>query len=154
MRISPKRINPERINETGFTLIEVIVTLVVGAVLGTIIVTYMGTALTESAIPVLRVQHSNTLGQVVENITANYNKLNSNDLNNGTSVALATLSANINNGHVPASVPYYGPYSIVYKGYIAFDGSGNQISDTSGDNRVLKITLQQGDQIITTLFTR
>ena len=147
-------VTPALKNQTGFTLIEVIVTLTVGAILGSMLVTYMGRTLADSVTPVLRVQHANTLGRVVENITANYNKLNSEDLSNSTNVALPSLSTNIDNGSDPSNTPYYGPYIVVFKGYIAFDNNGVQITDTSGGNRVLKATLQQGDQVITTLFTR
>lgn len=135
-------------NQTGFTLIEVIVTLTVGAILGTMLVTYMGRTLADSVTPVLRVQNANTLGQVVENITANYNKLSSEDVNG----ALSTLSTNIKNGNKESSTPYYGLYDIVSNGYIVFDKGDENPGPLDG--RVLKITLKQGDQEITTLFTR
>jgi len=63
--------------QEGFTLLEVIVTLVVAAILGTILVSFMGQGLTGSVQPLIRVQNANTLGQVLENITADYAKLNS-----------------------------------------------------------------------------
>lgn len=141
-------------NKKGFTLLEVIVTMIVAAILGSILVSFMGSNLMGSVTPLIRVQNSNTLTQVFENITADYNKLNSDDVGNNTTVALSTLSTNIDSGNNSSSTPYYGPYTIVYKGYISFDGSGNEAVDTSGQNKVLKITLRQGDQTLTTLFTK
>lgn len=138
----------------GFTLLEVIVTMTVAAILGTILVSFMGSSLTGSVTPLLRVQNAGTLSQVFENITADYNKLNADDVGNNTSVALSTLNTNIDTGNNIASSPYYGPYTIVYKNYISFDGGGNQVVDSSGNNKVLKVTLRQGDQTITTLFTK
>ncbi|MEN6507926.1 MAG: type II secretion system protein [Smithella sp.] len=138
----------------GFTLLEVIVTLIVAAILGSILVSFMGDNIIGSVTPLRRVQNANSLTQVFENITSDYNKLNFDDNDAGTSVALSTLSAHIDNGHVSTGDPYYGTYTIVYKGYIAFDSSGNQIADTSGNNRVLKVTLRQGEQTITSLFTK
>lgn len=138
----------------GFTLLEVIITMTVAAILGTILFSFMSTNITGSITPLIRVQNANTLTRVFENITADYNKLNSDDIDHNTSVALSTLNSHIDSGNVQTSNPYYGSYTIVYKGYISFDGSGNQIADSSGDNRVLKVTLRQGDQTITTLFTK
>lgn len=140
-------------DKRGFTLLEVIVTMIVAAILGTILVSFMGSNLTGSALPLVRVQNAGTINQVFENITADYNKLNSDDVVNNTSVALSTLSTHIDSGNNSAGNPYYGPYTIVYKGYITFS-SGNQIPDTSGQNKVLKVTLRQGDQTLTTLYTK
>ena len=142
-------------NKKGFTLLEVIVTMIVAAILGTMLVTLMGNGVTDSVTPLLRVQNANTLGQVVENITADYAKLNSDDVGNSTTIALSTLHTNITNGNVSTSTPYYGPYTIVYLSYISFDGSGNQVLNGAPNSyRVLKVSLRQGEQTITTLFTK
>lgn len=58
--------------EKGFTLLEIIVTLTIAAILGTILVTYMGTALTKSGEPVVRSKQMYELQQVMENIKATY----------------------------------------------------------------------------------
>ena len=58
--------------EKGFTLLEIIVTLTIAAILGTILVTYMGTALTKSGEPVVRTKQMYELQQVMENIKATY----------------------------------------------------------------------------------
>jgi len=139
--------------ESGFTLLEVVVTLIVAAILGTILVSFMGSNITGSATPLLRVQNASTISQVMENITADYNKLNSEDVDNNTSIALSTLNTNIDNGNNSANTHYYGPYAVVYKSYILFN-SGNEVPDTTGANRILKVTLRQGEQTITTLFTK
>jgi prepilin-type N-terminal cleavage/methylation domain-containing protein len=60
-------------NTRGFTLIEIIITLTVTAVLATMIFTYFGTAFTESVTPVTRLKNSAALQRVIENITADYN---------------------------------------------------------------------------------
>jgi prepilin-type N-terminal cleavage/methylation domain-containing protein len=57
----------------GFTLIEIIVTLTITAVLATMIFTYFGKAFTESVIPITRLKSSAALQRVMENITADYN---------------------------------------------------------------------------------
>jgi prepilin-type N-terminal cleavage/methylation domain-containing protein len=57
----------------GFTLIEIIVTLTITAVLATMIFTYFGKAFTESVTPLTRLKSSAALQRVMENITADYN---------------------------------------------------------------------------------
>ena len=57
----------------GFTLIEIIVTLTITAVLATMIFTYFGKAFTESVKPIIRLKSSATLQRAMENITADYN---------------------------------------------------------------------------------
>ncbi len=57
----------------GFTLIEIIVTLTITAVLATMIFTYFGKAFTESVTSITRLKSSAALQRVMENITADYN---------------------------------------------------------------------------------
>ena len=139
----------------GFTLIEVIVTLIVAAILGTMLVTFMGSTLTGSVQPVLRVQQANTTGQVMENITADYNKLNSDDIGNSTTVALSTLKGNVLAGSTDAS-RYGAIYTIIYNDYVLLNSNGTTppIADGTGDNRTLRVSIRQGSQTLTTLFTK
>ena len=56
----------------GFTLLEVIITLIVASILGTILISYMGTVMTGSAqLPYRQVQVYE-MNQVMDNITADY----------------------------------------------------------------------------------
>ena len=59
--------------QQGFTLLEIIITLTVTAVLATMIYTYFGKAFTESVTPITRLNSSAALQRVMENITADYN---------------------------------------------------------------------------------
>jgi prepilin-type N-terminal cleavage/methylation domain-containing protein len=56
----------------GFTLIEIIVTLVIVAVMGTMIYSYLGTAFSQSVTPVLQLQKYTDLHRAMENIRAAY----------------------------------------------------------------------------------
>jgi len=60
-------------NTRGFTLIEIIITLTVTAVLATMIYTYFGKAFSESVTPISRLKNSAALQRVMENIRADYN---------------------------------------------------------------------------------
>jgi prepilin-type N-terminal cleavage/methylation domain-containing protein len=63
-------------HQAGFTLIEYIVALVIAAIVGTMVYTYMGTMLTKSSEPIFRLKKASNLHQVMENIVADYNRLN------------------------------------------------------------------------------
>lgn len=140
----------------GFTLIEVIVTLIVASILGTILVSFMGSTLIGSVQPLLSVQQdSNAIG-TMENIITNFNKLNSDDNTNVTSIALPTLKTRIDNGNVIGHTPYYGAYTIVHNDYVILNSNGTTapIADTTGNNRTLRVSITQGSQTLTTLFTK
>jgi len=67
---------PIKTNQAGFTLIEFIVTLVIAASAAAMLYAFMGTTLTRSSEPIFRLQKSSNLHQVMENIVADYNRLN------------------------------------------------------------------------------
>ncbi|OGP83016.1 MAG: hypothetical protein A2V87_01615 [Deltaproteobacteria bacterium RBG_16_58_17] len=60
----------------GFTLLEFIVALVVAAVIAAIVYSFFGASLTQSGIPIQRLQQTNNLSRVMENIVADFNRLN------------------------------------------------------------------------------
>ncbi len=135
-------------NDLGFTLLEIIITLVVAAILGTAFIQFMNTGLIRSVEPVTLVQKTFALNQLVEEMTADYKNLLDTDPD-----PLATLKTYIDNGNNVASTPYYGPYSPSTE-YIQFSG-GNEITDVSGDDRILKavIASTSNNQSLTVLFT-
>ncbi len=63
-------------NEGGFTLIEVIAALVIGAITAAMVYSYFNTSLSGSVEPIQRLQQANNLQLVMENIIADYNRLN------------------------------------------------------------------------------
>jgi len=135
------------VHDKGFTLIEVIITLVVAAILGTILVQFMGTSLTRSAEPIVMVQEGFSLSEIMEKMTAHYKYLLATD-----SAPLTSFKQDIENGNDDKKTPYFGDYSIKTD-YITFS-SGNEAPDTSGNNRILKVTIDKGDQSLVTLFTK
>ena len=137
----------DKLDRKGFTLIEVLITLVVAALLGTILVEFMGTSLKRSAEPVIMVQEEFSFSEVMEKMTADYKRLLITD-----NSPLENFKSCIENGNVEENVPYYGQYSI-QTAYIAFQ-EGNEVADTSGDNRILKVVITSGDQSLTALFSK
>ena len=137
----------DKLDQKGFTLIEVVITLVVAAILGTILVQFMGTSLTRSAEPIVMVQEGFSLSEVMEKMTAHYKYLLATDSN-----PLTNFKDDIENGNVAENSPYFGDYSI-QTAYITFSG-GSEAPDTSGDNKILKVIIDKGDQSLATLFTK
>jgi prepilin-type N-terminal cleavage/methylation domain-containing protein len=65
----------------GFTLIEVIITLVLISVFGAMLFSYFGSSITRSSEPITHLKQAYELKTVVENMTAYYLGLPSVDLN-------------------------------------------------------------------------
>ena len=63
----------KNIFEYGFTLIEVIITLVVIAVVAAMIAVYFGTSYTQSSVPISRLMAAENLNKIMEKITGDYN---------------------------------------------------------------------------------
>ena len=129
----------------GFTLVELIVTIMVAAILGVMFVQVMGTSLTGSVEPLIRTQHMFEINGVMEKITAEYKQ---------DTTPLDTLKTQIGSKDEVVKDGTYGSYKVVYNDYITFNESGGQVSE-SGD-RILKITIADvnGEQNLTALFTK
>lgn len=65
----------KRISLQGFSLIEVIVTIVVLSFVASMMVGYFGTAITQSSFPVIRLNASASLNQVMEKIAVRYSRI-------------------------------------------------------------------------------
>ncbi len=136
-----------RPDQKGFTFLEIIITLVVAAILGTILVQFMGTSLTRSAEPIVMVQEGFSLSEIMEKMTAHYKYLLATDSN-----PLTSFKNDIENGNATENTPYFGDYSI-QTAYITFS-DGDEAPDTSGNNRILKVIINKGDQSLAALFTK
>ena len=124
--------------QSGFTLIEIILTLVIAAIVGAGLVQYMGSAFVKSSVPIQRLRQTLELQQVMENITADYRK-------NYTS-NLTGLQTNIgNNDYSPP------PYMVVENGFII--SVGDNPEDDIGASTLLQVTIKNDSGILTTLFS-
>ena len=135
-------------NKEGFTLIEVIITLVVAAILAALFVQLMGTNLSGSSVSAVRAQNHYTLIGIVEEMIIDYNKL----MDAGNTDVLGTLQAHIQVGNVGGNIPYFGQYSQVTN-FITFDATNKEQPSATSSN-ILKVTITRNDQTITTLFTK
>lgn len=121
---------------SGFTLIEIIITLVIAAVVGAGLVQYLGTAFTKSSMPIQRLGQAFELQQVMENITEDYE-------NNPSDLTGLQTKINANT---------YGQYTVVENKFIEFNA--NVEVDTTGPQDLLKVTIKNDlGEILTTLFS-
>ncbi|WP_035239655.1 PulJ/GspJ family protein [Desulfobacter vibrioformis] len=133
------------IGQRGFTLVEIIITLVLSAILGTILVQLGGTALTKSSSTVLNARDEVAGQAVMEEIVADYVK----KINADPDTALALIENRINNGeygtgtHVAVEEPQY----------VDFDAAGNIITNPS-ESDYMKVTVNSGGHTLTTIFAK
>ncbi len=135
---------PKMKSRRGFTLIEVIVTLIVASIMGAMLVQFLGTGFLRSADPIIRTDDVGRLQNVMDSMTSDYKYL------------AATRANFLPEFRTRVQTPnYYGAgYTVQTANYVRFDGSNNEAVDGSGDNRVLKVTITRNNQILTSLFTK
>ena len=139
MNPSHKMLSTRRsFNHGGFTLIEVIVTITFAAVLGALLVQFMGTNITASAKLVSNVDNEARLKAVMEDITRDYR----NWLRNNPGSPLSQFAAQVN------ATPTYAAVIVgTQTGMISVD-AGND-----GDVVILQITISDGARTLRALFT-
>lgn len=141
----------------GFTLLESIATIVIAGIIAMMIIPYFNSGITESHRPALLLQDAVALELIMEEFNAFYSQTLKNQ------AALVDLrdnqipAVNSNNSKTIASTP---PYTVLYKieekKFIAFNNTGDEVDDTGGTNRVLKVTLRSNTNPgyeLTQLFT-
>jgi prepilin-type N-terminal cleavage/methylation domain-containing protein len=133
--------------QAGFTLLEIVVTLIVASILGVILLEFMGTTVQKSYVPIQMAQNSMNVNQIMERMNADYKKrlLLSAD-------PLVDFLADVENGNDNSGLPYYGDYS-VETSWILFDTNGNQINGAA-DQRILRVKVTYNNRSVTSLFTR
>ena len=124
----------------GFTLVEIIITLLAAGILGAIFINLMGTALSDSWSTLEMVRDEASAVQAMEHIIADYvTEMNSDPAN-----ALDTIIANRDNGD-------YGPN--VAMQFIEFDAAGIEVDPPPASSNTLKVTLQATGKDLINIFT-
>lgn len=136
-----------KLKSDGFTLLEVIITLVVAAIVGTMMYTTLGKSLSGSSEPIFRMQKSFALQQVMENMVTAYNKIcyDGGDIED-LKTAIGAEGSAMNNG--------FGQYTVVENRFIKFE-SNEQKDIATGDLRnLLKVTIKNSNnEILSYIFT-
>jgi prepilin-type N-terminal cleavage/methylation domain-containing protein len=132
-------------SENGFTLIEVIATVLVIGILAAFFIHFMGTALNDSWRSVEQVAGEARAEGLMEKIIADYVEQINDDPDNALSTILSRESDY-------ESYPDYGlPVTMQY---IVFNASGDEQADTVGENRNLKVTVEPPGYNLTTVLTK
>jgi prepilin-type N-terminal cleavage/methylation domain-containing protein len=141
MKVLLRKLTPQ----AGFTLIEVIVSIVLASIVGVIFLTYMGTELTHSSDPIHVTRYEGVAEMWMERIMSDYVE----EMNAATyTTALATIFArNYTAG------PYNMPAGVTLtRAYITYDAGGNEVAG-GGTSRNLKVTVRSGGYGLTTILT-
>ena len=123
-------------SQRGFTLIEIIITLVVFGILATMVVTVMGTSMNSSSQPIFRLQQTITLQKTMENIRGSFS----------ANQDIALLKTTIGTGSQNNS---YGVYDVIDNKFITFTG----YTETEGvsSDAILKVSIKdQGTGLVLT----
>jgi prepilin-type N-terminal cleavage/methylation domain-containing protein len=152
----------------GFTLLEVIVTIVIAAIMGVFFAQFVSTSVIHSTDPVKQLQYLyggrdavvnvNVRGvtSIMEYMTADYKRLAATQSN-----FLSIFKDYVGYGNTTTKpsgyegYPNYGTYEVLCNKYVRFNASGVEENDPDQlSGRVLKVTIRRGDQAVTALFTR
>jgi prepilin-type N-terminal cleavage/methylation domain-containing protein len=129
----------------GFTLIEVIIAIVLGAIVGVIFLSYMGAELTHSGDPVNISREEGVAEMWMERILSDYVQ----EINAATfTTALATVfSRDYHAGiyNMPAGV-------MLTRTYVTYDAGGNEVTG-GGTSNNLKVTVRAGGYGLTCILT-
>jgi prepilin-type N-terminal cleavage/methylation domain-containing protein len=128
-------------SDDGFTLIEVIATVIVMSILAAFFIHFMGTAVDYSWEAVEFVEGEAAAEGMIEQIIADYVR----EMNSAPDSALATLVSNNSGG------TYGGNVAMAY---IGFDENGNEIPVTSGTSELLKVTAQASGNDLTIILPK
>lgn len=141
-----KRAKSKHNFETGFTLIEVIATVVVMGILAAFLMHFMGTALNDSWRSVELVADEARAEGLMERIIADYVELIN---SNNPAAALGLIKGH--ESDYESDADYGMPVGMQY---IIFDTNGVEQPDTAGDNRNLKVTVESPGHNLTTVLTQ
>jgi prepilin-type N-terminal cleavage/methylation domain-containing protein len=130
-------------SSSGFTLIEVIVSIIIVAILGTFLVSYMAGGITKSSLLINTVKQEFEIFKVMEQITADYQKKVP-----SSSSELLSFESNITSEYNTNGVTV----SCAFINIDRTDGTFSSSDSTNG--LILRVMLQKGDQSIAAFFTR
>jgi len=147
--------------EGGFTLLEVIVSLVLAGILGTILVAFLGTGMMKSAQPVIIAKNGVYLNSIMENMSADYRYLMANAAKNYSTPESAMTTFVSRVGSEGTSQTYYSKdglsYTVVNNHPISFTTSSPVTEVSAGSSatagQVIKVSINYNNLTATALFT-
>ncbi len=135
----------QRRGREGFTLIEVIITIVVVAILASMVYTYFGPAITGSATPVTRLEAAMTAQSAMENVTADYLANYSSNLQ-GLQNKLGAEGSALNSS--------YGQGTLIDNHFITWSGGNDVKVPSPGISNCLEVTVRDTiGEMLTQIYT-
>lgn len=136
---------------SGFTLVEVIITLLVAVILGGIMMQYLGSAVTGSSTPMKRLAAETALGTTADSMIGAFRQAAPSDSSAWSDFqdTIGAAGTTQNNG--------YGAYRVLFNDFIQFDAAGNEAADVIGTapENILKVTIAgASDDSLTFLLIR
>lgn len=136
-------------NVRGFTLLEIIISMVVAGILAAMLVAFMGSDVVKSANPVTLAQNGAYVNEIMENMSADYRYQMASSPSNG----LTNFKAHVD------TTNYYSdgahPYTVA-DSWISFS-TGTPVTEASGTYSssaisILKVTVTYNNVSVTALF--
>ncbi|MGA3113420.1 MAG: prepilin-type N-terminal cleavage/methylation domain-containing protein [Syntrophobacteraceae bacterium] len=130
----------------GFTLVELIVTIAIVAIMAAMYIQIMGVSLIGNVKQINTLNNSMALYKVMEAMVADYNNLMVT-----SATPLATFSTRVTN-----NTGSYGTYTVVQNSYVTYNASGveSSASGTGSGAQTLKVKISNGGITLTMLFTQ
>lgn len=144
-----KRSHPDINSSHGFTMIEIIATIIIMGILAAFFIHFMGTALDDSSKSMELVIGEAEAEGIIEEIIAYYTS----EINSDPDNALSTIKSKRDNGD-------FGDINSISMAWVLFDSGGNEQIDSSGENTNLKVSVKiavEGESVghnITTILTK
>jgi prepilin-type N-terminal cleavage/methylation domain-containing protein len=131
-------------NQNGFTLVEIIVTLILISITGVVMFPVLRTNLTKSAVPVVRMENQYHLIQEMDRLTARYRDELQND-----SLSINDFDINDFKTNYVDVIPFRDAGNT---GFLSVGQITGNTYNTQSTN-ILRVTLVDGDQTLVSFFT-
>jgi prepilin-type N-terminal cleavage/methylation domain-containing protein len=125
-----------KVDNNGFTLIELIVVILIASIFGTMMYQYVYTSTVKTSAPIFNLDKSLKLHEILENITSDYLDQYTTDLSGLQTSIGATEGSDQDND--------YGSYRVVHNRFIKFVSNSEQTALTADTEygEVLKVTVE------------
>ncbi len=138
-------------SKNGFTLIEIIITLLVAVIIGGIMTQYLGSAMSQTSTAMKRLADGTKLHAVADNIIGEFRQIAPSD-----SATWNAFQSGIGNAGTDQNNAY-GEYRVIFNDFIRFDATGLEMADVYGTapEDILKIVISgTSDDALTFLLIR
>jgi prepilin-type N-terminal cleavage/methylation domain-containing protein len=138
-------------SDNGFTLVEVIITLLVAVILGAVMMQYLGSAVSRSSTPIKRLSADAALHSTADSIIGAFRQKAPSDSGAWSDFQAGIGAAGTDQNNI------YGAYRVLFNDFIQFDATGNELADVYGTapDNILKVVITgTSDDPLTFLLVR